>query len=72
MLYKGKYLIGVYSLLSEGEQLLALVDNVHQFAQLMNITVNNASAILSKLFCHKANKIIYRGKVRTVSFIEYN
>lgn len=71
MLYKGKYLIGVYSLLSEGEQLLALVDNSSQFAKLMGITIYNASTILNNLFKHKTNKIIYHGKIRTVAFIEY-
>lgn len=70
MLYKGKYLIGIYSLLSEGEQLLALVDNVQQFAKLMNIKMSNAAVIIGNLFKHKTNKIIYCGKVRTVAFIE--
>ena len=71
MLYKGKYLIGIYSLLSEGEQLLVLLDNAREFAKLMNISYNNASAILSKMFNHKADKFIYRGKIRTISFIRY-
>ena len=71
MLYKGKYLIGIYSLICEGEQLLALVDNVQQFADLMNSKRSNAAVILSNLFKHKTNKIIYHGKVRTVAFIEY-
>jgi len=71
MLYKNKYLIGIYSLLNEGEQLLALVDNATQFAKLMNITYGSASAILSKLFHHKSNSIVYHGRIRTVAFIEY-
>ncbi len=71
MLYRGKYLIGIYSLISEGEQLLALVDNYQEFAKLMNIKPSNAAMILSNLFKHKTNKIIYQGKVRTVEFIEY-
>ena len=71
MIYKNKYLIGVYSLLEEGEQLLALVDNAKEFASLMDVSYNNASAILSKLFHHKANKIVYQGRIRTVAFIEY-
>ena len=72
MYYKNKYLIGIYSLLNEGEQLLALVDNTQQFAQLMNISLNSARAILSKLFYHKRNHIVYHGRLRTVAFIEYN
>ena len=72
MLYKNKYMIGIYSLLNEGEQLLALVDNYHEFADLMNITLNNAKTILSKLFNHKSNKIVYQGRIRTVAFIPYD
>lgn len=71
MFYKNKYMIGIYSLLDEGEQLLALVDNAHEFAKLMEISYHNASAILSKLFTHKTNKIVYRGRIRTVAFIEF-
>ena len=70
MYYKNKYMIGIYSLLEEGEQLLALVDNVSQFAKLMNITINNAKTIIYKLFSKKSNYIIYCGKIRTVEFIE--
>ena len=70
MLYKNKYLIGIYSLLSEGEQLLALVDNANQFAKLMDISYNSASAILSKIFHHKTNYIVYQGRIRTLEFIE--
>lgn len=71
MYYKNKYMIGIYSLLNEGEQLLALVDNAHEFAELMEVSYNSASAILSKLFHNKTNKIVYRGKIRTVAFIEF-
>ena len=71
MFYKNKYMIGIYSLLDEGEQLLALVDNAHEFAKLMEISYHNASTILSKLFAHKTNKIVYRGRIRTVAFIEF-
>lgn len=65
-------MIGIYSLLDEGEQLLALVDNVHQFAELMGISLNSANVIISKLFNHKRNHILYHGRIRTVAFIEYN
>ncbi len=71
MYYKNKYMIGIYSLLNEGEQLLALVDNAHEFAELMDITYNSASAILSKLFQKKRSHIVYNGKLRTVAFIEF-
>ena len=72
MLYKGKYMIGIYSLLHEGETLLALVDNVHEFAKLVGISYNSASVIISKLFAHKRSHIVYQGRIRTVEFIEDN
>ncbi len=71
MLYKNKYLIGIYSLLNEGEQLLALVDNAHEFADLMEISYSKASVILSKHFHGVNDKIVYRGKIRTLAFIEF-
>lgn len=69
-LYKGKYLIGVYSLVSEGETLLALVNNIGEFARLMNINYRTALVTLNNLFKSKTNYIRYNGKIRTVAFIE--
>jgi len=69
-LFKGKYLIGIYSLISEGETLLALVNNHHEFAKLMHIKESNAYMILNNLFYNKTNYIRYQGKIRTVAFIE--
>ena len=69
-LYKGKYLIGVYSLVSEGETLLALVNNIGEFARLMNINYRTALVTLNNLFKNKTNYIRYNGKIRTVAFIE--
>jgi len=68
--YRGKFMIGVYSLLEEGETLLALCDNIQEFADLMNITKNNAAVILHKLFINISKNIIYNKKVRKVEFIE--
>lgn len=68
--YRGKFMIGVYSLLSEGETLLALCDNIKEFADLVKITKNNATVILHKLFINSSKNIIYNNKVRNVEFIE--
>lgn len=69
-LFKGKYLIGIYSLVSEGETLLALINNHHEFAKLMNISVESAYMILNNIFRNKTQYIRYAGKIRTVAFIE--
>jgi len=69
-LYKGKYLIGIYSLISEGETLLALVNNHREFAQLMGISPEAASMTLSSLFNNHTHYIRYHGQIRTVAFIE--
>ena len=69
-LFKGKYLIGIYSLISEGETLLALVNNALEFAQLLNIKYSTAVVTLNNLYKSKTNYIRYNGKIRTVAFIE--
>ena len=69
-LYRNRYMIGVYSWISEGETLLALVDNVREFAKLMNIKESTARVILNNLFLNKTKYIRYFGRIRTVEFIE--
>jgi len=69
-LYRNRYMIGIYSLVSEGETLLALVDNVHEFAKLMGIKDSAARTILQHLYTSKTQYIRYFGKIRTVAFIE--
>ena len=68
--YRGKFMIAVYSLLHEGETLLALCDNSAEFAEFLKTTKTAASECLSKLFHNKISYIKYCGKIRTVSFIE--
>ena len=55
--YRKMYLIGIYSPLEEGEQLLALCDNAKQFADLMEITEEDANMILFRIFNKKTNFI---------------
>ena len=69
-LYRNKYLIGIYGPLCEGEPLLALVDNIREFAKLMNIKYTNAKVILNKLWNKHNNFIIYCGRRCTVEFIK--
>lgn len=68
-MYKGKYLIGVYSTIKEGETLLALCDNAREFAKVLDTTLESASAILSKIWNNTTKYIIYNNKVRYVEFI---
>lgn len=69
-LFKGRYLIGIYSLVTEGETLLALVNNAAEFARLMGIKYSTAVVTLNNLFKNKTSYIRYNGKIRTVAFIE--
>ena len=68
--YRGKFLIGVYSLISEGETLLALCDNTREFAKFLKVSYNDASTILKNIFDGKHKFIKLDGKLRTVEFIE--
>lgn len=68
--YRGKFMIGVYSLLSEGETLLALCDNVHEFASLLQTDYFSAANILTHLFKGKSKYIKFGKKLRTVEFIK--
>ena len=68
--YKGKYFIAVYSLLHEGETLLALCDNVNEFAAYLQTDYFSAANILTHLFQGKNKYIKMNGKLRTVEFIE--
>lgn len=69
-LYRNKFMIGIYSLISEGETLLALVDNTHEFAKLMQIKESTARVILQHLYTGRTKYIRYFGRIRQVAFIE--
>ena len=68
--YKKKYCIGVYAPKSEGETLIALLDNISEFAKFMNIRRDNASEILRLLFNKKCSHLRYKNKLCTVEFID--
>lgn len=70
--YRGKFMIGIYSLLSEGETLLALCDNIEEFANTTKMTKRSATVVLHRLFINskKYNHIIFNNKKRKVEFIE--
>ena len=68
--YRGKFMIAVYSLLNEGETLLALCDNVKEFAEYLQVKESNARMILQNIYTNKNKFIKMCGKLRTVEFIE--
>ena len=68
--YRGKFMIGVYSLLHEGETLLALCDNVREFADFLNVSENSARVTLTYLYNGLTKYIKLNGKLRKVEFIE--
>ena len=68
-MYKGKYLIGVYAPVSEGETLLGLCDNVREFAKFAKISNPNADQILRNLFTKQTQFLRLFGMMCTVEFI---
>lgn len=68
--YRGRFMIGIYSLLHEGETLLALCESVKEFAEFLDISENCAWASLSQLYSGYKKFIKLNGKLRTVEFIE--
>ena len=67
--YKKHYLIGIYAPLSEGETLLALVDNIKQFSELMQVSTMVATNTLNRLFKKEHDCIRFRGRLCSVEFI---
>lgn len=68
--YRGKFMIAVYSLLHEGETLLALCDNIKEFATYLGVSENSASKTLIYLYNGMTKHIRLNGKLRTVEFID--
>lgn len=68
--YRKRYLIGIYGPLSDGEPLIALCDNLEEFAEFMEIKKSCAKTILIKLFNKKTNFIRCSGKCCSVAFIK--
>lgn len=67
--YRNKYIIGLYTL-DKYETCLTVVDNTHDFAKMMEITLNNASVILHKAFNKQLDYIIFGHKRVKIEFID--
>lgn len=70
--YRGKFLIGVYSLIQEGETLLALCDNVKEFASFLKTSESSARVILQNIYKGKIKYVVVNHKFATVELIEEN
>lgn len=70
MLYKNKYMIGLYETKTDDDSLFQLFDNSREFAEFFNITIQNASTILKKAFDRKTNFFKYQGRLLKIVFIE--
>lgn len=69
MLYRKKYLIGIYSPKNTGETLLGLCSSIREFQELMHIKYDNAVQILHYLFTKQTHFIRFAGMLCTVEFI---
>lgn len=68
--YKGKYMIGIYAPIDQGETLLRLCDNIKEFANVLGITRDNAGMILHAMYTRTHKYIRFNGMKCSVEFIE--
>lgn len=68
--YRGRFAIGIYALENEGETLLALCDNVKEFAKLMHIKESCARMILQNFYTGKSKHLVFNKRFRTLEFID--
>lgn len=69
MLYRKKYLIGIYEPVQYGETLIGLCSNIREFSEFMKISYDNAVQILHLLFTKQTHYIRFHGMMCTVEFI---
>lgn len=68
--FRGRFMIGVYALKHEGETLLALCDNIREFASYLNRSEEYARITISQIETGYKKFIKLNGKLRTVELIE--
>ena len=69
-LYRGRFMIGIYALESEGETLLALCENVRELAKALNTTEASAREKLSSVLLGKRKHVVFANKLRTLELID--
>ena len=67
-MYKGKYLIGVYTY-DKYEMCETILDSAHEFAEYAEINLNLAREILSMIFHHKQESVFIDGRRKKIEFI---
>lgn len=70
MLYKSKYLIGVYKALEDDDSLVCLCESVHQFARFFDLTSSDASSVITYAFKNKGHRFKWRGETCEIVFID--
>ena len=71
--YKGRFAIGIYKKITkkdDTDELIGLVDNVHQFAKLMGTSIKKARDTVSKHYKNKDLNAIINGKMCEIAFID--
>ncbi len=69
--YKGNYLIGIYTN-DYLEQCVAILDNLHEFSDFMNMSTEIATITLHRLFHGVTHNIIINNQKYRVYFINCN
>ena len=67
-MYKGVYIIGIYSY-DKYELCETILDNVNEFAAYVGLSLNVARSKLSQIFNHKSEYVVINGKWKKVEFI---
>lgn len=67
--YRNKYIIGLYTA-DKYETCLTIVDNLHEFAELMNISLNHASVVLHRAFKKENDYIIFSHSRVKIEFLD--
>ena len=69
-IYMNKYIIGIYNKDSEDDSCITVLDNAREFAEFMQIKIQQARVVLSKAFNHKIGYIRLNNMRCEIVFIE--
>lgn len=67
-MYKGKYIIGVYTY-DKYELCETILDSAEEFAEYAEVSINVARRALSVIFNHKQDSVFIDGKRKKIEFI---
>lgn len=69
--YRGNYLIGIYTA-DELEQCIAVLDNLHEFAEFMNSNLDYATYTLHRIWNKKQKGVLIGHQKYLIYFINNN